>query len=61
MKNTLMRTSKTFDIPGERVPEWPSDSALLHYTSTLSLHITFAVQEQIFSIVGGGAGAISMQ
>lgn len=49
-----MMPSKTFDIPACHVLEWPSDFTLLHYTSTLTLHITFAIQGQIFSIVGAG-------
>lgn len=49
-----MMPSKTFDIPASHVLEWPSDFTLLHYTSALTLHITFAIQGQIFSIVGGG-------
>lgn len=47
---------KTFDILGCHVLEWPSDFTLLHYTLTLSLHITFAIQGQIFSIVARGGG-----
>lgn len=54
MKKKLMMPGKTFDIPGCHVLEWPSDSTLLHYTSTLSQHITYAIQGQTFSIVGGG-------
>lgn len=51
-----MMPGKTFDIPACHVLEWPSDFALLHYTSTPTLHIAFAIQGQIFSIVGGGRG-----
>ncbi len=49
-----MMPSKTFDIPACHVLEWPSDFTLLHYTSTLSPHITFAIQGQIFFNCGWG-------
>lgn len=47
-----MMPGKTFDIPAYHVLEWPLDFTLLHYTSTFTPYITFAIQGQIFSNEG---------
>jgi len=53
-----MIPSKSFDILACHVWEWPSDFTWLHYTSTHTLNIVFAIQGRIISIVGGGWGGM---